>query len=51
MKKVFMLVLTTSALLLSGCSAVESGLEKSLLEKSGIQESKDYISGSVESGE
>ena len=43
MKKVFMLVLTTSALLLSGCSAVESGLEKSVLEKSGIQESKDYI--------
>ena len=43
MKKVFMLVLTTSALLLSGCSAVESGFEKSVLEKSGIQESKDYI--------
>lgn len=43
MKKAFVLLLTSTALLLSGCSAVDAKLEQSILEKSGILEHEDYL--------
>lgn len=43
MKKAFVLLLTFTVLLLSGCSAVDAKLEQSILEKSGILEHEDYL--------
>lgn len=43
MKKAFVLILTFTMLLLSGCSAVDTKLEQAILEKSGILEHEDYL--------
>lgn len=43
MKKAFVLLLTFTMLLLTGCSAVDAKLEQSILEKSGILEHEDYL--------
>ena len=43
MKRVFVLIMTFTMLLLAGCSAVDAKLEQALLEKSGILEQEDYL--------
>ena len=43
MKRVFVLIMTFTMLLLAGCSAVDAKLEQVLLEKSGILEQEDYL--------
>lgn len=43
MKKAFVLLLTFTMLLLTGCSAVDAKLEQAILEKSGILEHEDYL--------
>lgn len=43
MKKVFVLLLSFTMLLLTGCSTLDSKLEQRILEKSGILENEDYL--------
>lgn len=43
MKRVFVLLFTFFALVLSGCSAADSMLEQAIIESSGITETADYI--------
>ena len=43
MKKAFVLLLTFTMLLLTGCSAVDAKLEQAILAKSGILENEDYL--------
>ena len=43
MKKAFVLILTFTVFLLTGCSAVDAKLEQALLKKSGILEHEDYL--------
>ena len=43
MKKAFVLIMTFTMLLLTGCSAVDAKLEQALLERSGILEHEDYL--------
>lgn len=43
MKRAFVLIMTFTMLLLTGCSTVDAKLEQVLLEKSGILEHEDYL--------
>ena len=43
MKRAFVLLLTFTMLILTGCSAVDAKLEQIILEKSGILEHEDYL--------
>lgn len=43
MKKVIVLLLTFTVLMLSGCSTLDEKLEQAILEKSGLLENEDYI--------